>query len=240
MVLLGIDHPSNRPFVFVVISTSTKYLSTLSISQNWYGFGSGGRLVSRWLRLSAEKPTEISSCQNMSRETKAEGRDEGSATAHVPHTTSYKATTVSSATNNSPPNPGRRHTMVRATLLQFLLCKGDFSEYFVQHMARLLGLDRTGPLMTTCSHVYHGNMVLYWAPKKWTNGVRKVMRNLLISARWKTWVWTLNVEHLVLGSDGNGNEAMVVTLRMPVSHEDVHDSLPSTSVRLVVFGNNRQ
>ena len=43
---------------------------------------------------------------------------------------------------------------------------------------------------------------------------------------------------LVLGSDGNGNEAMVVTLRMPVSHEDVHDSLPSTSVRLVVFGNN--
>ena len=35
---------------------------------------------------------------------------------------------------------------------------------------------------------------------------------------------------LVLGSDGNGNEAMVVTLRMPVSHEDVHDSLPSTSV----------
>ena len=46
------------------------------------------------------------------------------------------------------------------------------------------------------------------------------------------------MEHLVLGSDGNGNEAMVVTLRMPVSHEDVHDSLPSTSVRLVVFGNN--
>ena len=30
MVLLGIDHPSNRPFVFVVVSTSTKYLSTLS------------------------------------------------------------------------------------------------------------------------------------------------------------------------------------------------------------------
>ena len=82
---------------------------------------------------------------------------------------------------------------------------------------------------------------MYWAPKKWTIGVRKVMRHVLfMSPRWKTWVWTLNVEHLVLGSDGNGNEAMVVTLRMPVSHEDVHDSLPSTSVRLhvVVFGNN--
>ena len=36
------------------------------------------------------------------------------------------------------------------------------------------------------------------------------MRNLLMSPRWKTWVWTLKVEHLVLGSDGNGNEAMVV------------------------------
>ena len=91
--------------------------------------------------------------------------------------------------------------MVRAKLLQFLLCKGDFSEYFVQHMARLLGLDCTGPLMMTCSHVYRGNMVLYWAPKQWTSGVRQVMRNLLRSPRWKTWVWTLKVEHMVLGSD---------------------------------------
>ena len=77
-------------------------------------------------------------------------------------------------------------------------------------MARLLGLDCTGPLMTTCSHMYRGNMVLYWAPKQWTNGVRKVMRNLLMSPRWKTWVWTLKVEHLVLGVGGRGNESWVV------------------------------
>ena len=65
--------------------------------------------------------------------------------------------------------------------------------------------------MMTCSHVYRGNMVLYWAPKQWTNGVRKVMRNLLMSPRWKTWVWTLKVEHMVLGNVGvYGNEAMVV------------------------------
>jgi hypothetical protein len=102
-----------------------------------------------------EKLTEISSWQNMNRESKAEGRDEGSALAmaHVPNTTSTETTTFSSATRNSPPNPAQRRIMVRAKLLQFVLCKGDFSEYFVQHMARLLGLDRMSPLMTTCSHV---------------------------------------------------------------------------------------
>ena len=103
--------------------------------------------------------------------------------------------------------------MVRAKLLQFLLCKGDFSVYFMQQIALLLGLDCMSPLMTTCSHLYHENMVLYWAPKQWTHGVRQVMRRVLfMSPRWKTWVWTLKVEHMVLGvgGDGYGDQAMVV------------------------------
>jgi hypothetical protein len=147
----------------------------------------------------------------MSKETKAEGS--ALATAHVPNTTSTETTTFSSATRNSPPNPAQRRIMVRAKLLQFLLCKGDFSEYFVQHIALLLGLDRMSPLMTTCSHMYRENMVLFWAPKKWTHGVRKVMRRVLfMSPRWKTWVWTLKVEHMVLGVGSNswGDEANVV------------------------------
>ena len=98
---------------------------------------------------SAEKPQKF--LRKTSRESKAEGS--ALAMAHVPHTTSTETTTFSSTTHDSPPNPARRRTMVHAKLLQFLLCKGDFSEYFVQHMARLLGLDRTGPLMTTCSHM---------------------------------------------------------------------------------------
>ena len=100
---------------------------------------------------------------------------------------------------------------VRAKILCFLLHRGDFSDYFMHLIARLLNIDQLSPLMNTCQSMYTKDAVLYLTPKRWNNDqeVRKVVRVMMtMSPRWN--ICTSNVRSLKLGVvDWRGNTRVV-------------------------------
>jgi len=139
-------------------------------------------------------------------------------TEHKQETTTH-ASSTSTSSNDSRNEVQCRNKVqccnaVRYMLLRFLLCQGEFSNYFVHHIAQLLGIEQTSMLMTTCRAMYNEDVVLYRAPKIWTNNneSRKMVRAMVVmSPRWTSWLCTSKVEEMMLGIDDWSGRAGVVT-----------------------------
>ena len=133
-------------------------------------------------------------------------------TEHKQEITTNASSTSTSSDDSR--NKVQRRDAVRYKLLHFLLCQGEFSDYFVHHIAQLLGIEQTSMLMTTCRAMYNEDVVLYRAPKRRTNNneSRTMVRAMAVmSPRWTSWLCTSKVEEMMLGTDDWSGKASVVT-----------------------------
>ena len=134
----------------------------------------------------------------------------------IAETKTNDATATSAASiGNEDGNEDDNVDGINAASSSFLcfLFRASFSMPFI---AQHLGIDQTTQLMTTCTDIYNEDLVLYWAPKQWTNhnDVRKLIRAMvLMSPRWRTWICTSKVEKITLGvpsvDDGSGKANVV-------------------------------